>query len=296
MSKHKFNSSMFEKIKDSLNKEKGNGGGGTYANIMKFPVGHTYTLRLIPNLEDPEKTFFKHYTHGWSSVSTGAYVSTLSLNTFGEPDPITDTFWRLIKSKDPAEKELGKMIRRKDQWLINVYVHDDPANPENNGTVKILKIGNQLKDIIDDALTGEGAEDFGSRIFDLTKSGANFKIKAESSGEYVTFKSSKFYNNPVIDLSDDEIDKIYESVHNLEELHPAKTYEEQKEMLDIHFYGKSSTSAPTQSTGAVPKPSAKVSTPVNDDDDDIPFTFEGKSSAKSESYDDTDAFLASLEE
>ncbi len=295
MSKPKFNISMFEKIKESLNKEKTSNNGGTYANIMKFPVGHTYTLRLIPNLENPEKTFFQHYTHGWNSVSTGAYVSTVSLNTFGEPDPITDTFWRLIKSKDPAEKELGKLIRRKDQWLVNVYVHDDPANPENNGTVKILKLGNQLKDIIDDALTGEGAEDFGSRIFDLSKSGANFKIKAEPSGDYVTFKSSKFYNNPVIDLSDEEIEKIYESVHNLEEVFPTKTYDEQKEMLDIHFYGKSSSPTATNTAGATLK-SKPTASPAADEDDDIPFTFDKSSKAKSESYDDTDAFLASLEE
>jgi hypothetical protein len=291
--KNKFNASMFEKIKDALNKTT-ESSSSAFSNVMKFPAGKTYTLRIIPNVEDPEKTFFHHYTHGWKSKTTGSYISTLSLQTFGDRDPITETFWSLIKSDDKNEKELGKVIRRKENWFANIYVIDDPSNPENNGTVKVLRIGPQIKKIIDDALTGDGAEEFGFRIFDLGEDGANLKIKAEASGDYVTFASSGFYNKPQIKLSDEQIDNVYAEVHDLEAIYQRKTADELQEILDIHFYGKSGSSSKSEKTpSATPK---QTSTLEDDSDDDIPFDFpDKKSSASSEpSEEDIDKLLSEL--
>jgi hypothetical protein len=291
--KNKFNASMFEKIKDALNKTTESSGGGAFANVMKFPAGKTYTLRIIPNVEDPEKTFFHHYTHGWKSKTTGSYISTLSLQTFGERDPITDTFWSLIKSDDKNEKELGKIIRRKENWFANVYVIDDPSNPENNGTVKVLRIGPQIKKIIDDALTGDGAEEFGFRIFDIGEDGANLKIKAEQSGDFVTFASSGFYNKPQISLSDEQIDKIYASAYDLEAIYPKKTFDELQEILDAHFYGKKTEGV---KPSAPPVNKTQVVHDDSDSDDDIPFTFPQKSNTPSSdpSDDDIDKLLSEL--
>lgn len=296
--KTKFNASMFEKIKDALNKTNESSGNSAFSNIMKFPAGKTYTLRIVPNLEDPEKTFFHHYTHGWKSKTTGSFISTLSLQTFGERDPITETFWSLIKSDDKNEKELGKILRRKENWFVNVYVIDDPSNPENNGTVKILRIGPQIKKIIDDALSGDGAEEFGIRIFDLGSDGANLKIKAEASGDFVTFASSGFYNKPQINLSDEQIEKIYEEAHDLEAVFPQKTFDELQEILDVHFYGKSASTS-QKNTSAKPKAAVED----DDVDDDIPFDFPPKKENKPKqqesvdtSDDELDALLAEIEE
>jgi hypothetical protein len=44
--KSKFGAAMFDSIKAALNK--GNdSSGGQFSNIMSFPAGNTYTLRLI---------------------------------------------------------------------------------------------------------------------------------------------------------------------------------------------------------------------------------------------------------
>jgi len=280
----KFNASMFAKIKDALNKGNESSGSGAFANVMKFPAGKTYTLRLIPNLENFEDTFFHHYTHGWKSRSTGSFISTISLQTFGERDPITETFWTLIKSDDPKEKELGKLIRRKENWFVNVYVIDDPSNPDNNGTVKVLKVGTQLMEIIKDAMEGDGEEEYGARIFDLGPDGANLKIKAEEQGEFVTFKSSRFYNTPKIDLTDEQIDEIYSKTHDLKSIYQSKTFDELQEILDMHFYGKTKAKTPSQTPvrdgGAS---SSGSSTDFDDPDDEIPFDFPTSTSPKSSS-------------
>jgi len=278
-SKTKFNASMFEKIKDTLNKTNESSGNSAFANVMKFPAGKTYTIRLIPNLEDPEKTFFHHYTHGWKSKVTGSYISTLSLQTFNDRDPITETFWKLIKSEDPAEKELGKIIRRKENWFVNIYVIDDPSNPDNNGTVKVLKIGPQIKKIIDDALTGDGADEFGARIFDLGPEGANLKIKAEGRGDYTTFESSGFYNKPTLNLDDEEIEEIYSKAHDLEQIYPIKTFDELDEILNTHFFGKSSESERSKSPAVTSKPSTSKFDD-EDEEDEIPFNFPAKKEVK----------------
>jgi hypothetical protein len=277
--KTKFNASMFEKIKDALNKTNESSGSSAFANVMKFPAGKTYTVRLIPNLDDPEKTFFHHYTHGWKSKVTGSYISTLSLQTFNDRDPITETFWKLIKSEDQSEKELGKIIRRKENWFVNIYVIDDPSNPENNGTVKVLKIGPQIKKIIDDALTGDGADEFGARIFDLGPEGANLKIKAEGRGDYTTFESSGFYNKPVLNLDDEEIEDIYSKVHDLEQIYPVKTFDELEEILNTHFFGKSSDVEKSKPSSVVSKSTASKYD-QEDEEDEIPFDFPAKKEVK----------------
>jgi len=234
----KYNSSMFDRIKDALKKTEKTS-GGSFTNIMKFPAGHTYTLRLIPNPESIDDTFFHHYLNQWSSKKDGSFVSAISLKTFEERDPINEVRWKLYKewkSSEPAkDAKFENPIREKEAWFVNVYVVEDPANPENNGKVKILNMGPQLKAIVDDAMTGDSSDEFGAAIFDLSKDGADFKIKAEEQGVFTTYIKSRFSNKTSLDLSDDEIDAIYENVHDLKQVHVVRTFEELQTLLDEHF-------------------------------------------------------------
>lgn len=236
--KNKFGAAMFDSIKAALNK--GNESSGQFTNIMKFPAGHTYTLRLIPNVDDPKKTFYHHWVHGWNSEATGTYMSYIGLQTFNERDPINELRWKLFKEWREANpgvdnKEYKGAIQQKEQWLVNVYVIDDPNAPENNGTVKILRMGPQLKEIIDAALEGVRADELGYDIFDLTKP-HDFKIVAEKSGQFTTFKSSFFTTKSKTEFTEEEIDEIHGSIHDLEQIYPIKTAEELEEILNEHFF------------------------------------------------------------
>lgn len=291
--KYKFDASMFDKVKEALNKTS-NQGSGNFGNIMKFPAGHTYTVRLIPNLEDFEKTFFAHYVHQFNSFSTGQFIKTLSLQTFGEEDPITSYFWKCIKSKDEEVKEFAKKFRRGDEWFANVYVEEDPSNPENNGTVKVLKFGTQVKAIIDEFLEGDRSKKFGARIFDLSEDGAVFKIKAEQSGEFVKFEKS-YFEDADTGLSDDDLERVYSELHDLEQILPAKSFDELKEILDTHILCGESSDVPDKeerkplpSKAKEEKQKEKVKTQKEDkppfksaskkveveEDDDIPMDFD----------------------
>lgn len=276
MSKYQLNASMFDTIKEALNKVNDSGGGGAFPNVLRMPAGHTYTVRLLANFDNFEKTYFAHYVHAFNSFSTGQYINTISLQTFGEQDPLTDYFWKMIKGSK-EDKEIGKIIRRKDQWFINVLVEDDPANPENNGTVKVLKFGTQIKKIIDEFYEGERSKKFGLRIFDLSEKGAAFKIKAEESGEFVKFEKS-YFEDADVGYTDEQLDEIYSNTFDLEQQFPVKTVDEIQEILEIHVLnGKTEEVQEKKQPLAKPKPTAtKVVKPepvVVDEDvnDDIPF-------------------------
>ena len=270
-----FNTSMFQSIKDALASSDSKS-SATFNEIMQTRVGNTFTVRLLPFAKDPSKTFFHYYNHGWNSFSTGQYVQTLSPQTFGERDPIAEERFKVLRTGSDEEKEKMQAVRRLEKWLVNVYVVDDPANPDNNGKVKILRYGKQLQKIITEAIEGEDAEEFGPRIFDLGSDGVNFKIKVEQQGDFPTYVSSRFTAAGKVDLSEDEQKNIYDKTFDLSEVFTLKSYDELKEMFNEHYYCKTeepapSTSAPTPTeTPAEPEPVAVgANDTVEEDIDDL---------------------------
>jgi len=232
-----FNSSMFQSIKDALvsDTQKSN---TSYNEIMSCRPGNTYTVRLLPYGPDPAKTFFHYYNHGWTSFATGQYVQALSPQTFGERDPIAEERYKVLRTGNQEEKEKMQAVKRLEKWLVNVYVIDDPTNPDNNGKVKMLRYGKQLHKIVTEAIEGEDAEEFGPRIFDLGSDGASLKIKVEDQGGYPTYVSSRFTTVGSVDLTEDEQKDIYDNVFKLDEVFTLKSNDDLKAMLNEHYYCK----------------------------------------------------------
>ena len=271
-----FNTSMFQSIKDALATSESKG-SAKFNEIMPTKSGNTYTVRLLPFAKDPSKTFFHYYNHGWTSYATGQYVQTLSPQTFGERDPIAEERFKVLRTGSEEEKEKMSAVRRLEKWLVNVYVIDDPTNPDNNGSVKILRYGKQLHKIITEAIEGEDAEEFGPRIFDLGPDGVNFKIKVEQQGDYPTYVSSRFTAAGKIDLSEDEQKGIYEGAFDLNEVFTLKSYDELKDMLNEHYYCRTEeettpvTSAPVPvvETPSEPEPAVVSNDTVEEDIDEL---------------------------
>ena len=269
-----FNTSMFQSIKDALASSDSKG-SATFNEIMQTKVGNTFTVRLLPFAKDPSKTFFHYYNHGWNSFATGQYVQTLSPQTFGERDPIAEERFKVLRTGSEEDKEKMSAVRRLEKWLVNVYVIDDPVNPDNNGKVKILRYGKQLQKIITEAIEGEDAEEFGPRIFDLGSEGVNFKIKVEQQGDFPTYVSSRFTAAGKVDLSEDQQKDIYDGVFDLTEVFTLKSYDDLKEMFNEHYYCKTEDSAPETTapvpdvTPTEPEPVAVANDTVEEDIDDL---------------------------
>jgi len=260
-------SSMFDSIKSALAADNDNN-NSAIGDILKTPPGNTFTVRLLPYAKDPSKTFFHYYQHGWNSFATGQYTSAISLQTFGERDPIAEERYKILRTGNEEEKEKAKAIMRSEKWLVNVYVVNDPVNPENNGKVKMLRYGKQIHNIITDAIEGEDAAELGPRIFDLGPNGVNFRVKVEKQGDFPTYVSSKFGMPSAIDnLDEDKHEVIYDNVFDLTSVFSVKSVGELKTMMDEHYYVRDASADNNVVKDVVvntPIESAPVATPVTE--------------------------------
>ena len=294
-----FTSSMFENLKTAL--EKDNSGGSSYKDIMRFEKNKTYTVRLLPNIKDATKTFFHYYSYAWESFSTGQYITNVSPTTFGDRDPIGEYKFRISKHGTPEEKQKAESIMRRESWLVNAYVIDDPTNPANNGTIKLARFGRQINKIVMDAINGDDADQFGSRIFDLSESGCNLRIKVDVQGDFPTYVSSKFLMpSEVPDVTTKKaMNELYSSIIDLETIFRVKSYSDLEEVLNEHFHCVVGGGSVNELVNEVSVPTQKAPTVTKEDstpdDDDIPF---GSSDTEDDVFDDDKVkeLLAGLDE
>lgn len=232
----KYTSSLFESIKEALNKNTPT--ESSFKDFMKTEVDKTYIVRLIPNVNNPERTLFHYYNHTWKSNLSNNIVSVLCPNTYGEKCPIDEYRSKIYNSKDQNEIDKMRPIKRNENWLVNVFVVKDPTNPENQGKVKILRYGRQLSRIIESAISGDDSDEFGSKIFDLSENGCNLKIKVEKNeGGYPTYVGSKFMFPSVLEGGTDT-DSLYSSIHELDSIFEHKSYDEIKKLFGTHYLGE----------------------------------------------------------
>ena len=236
-----YTTSMFDQIKTALNKSDQGGGNRQYRNILKLEVGNVYTVRLVPNVDDPSKTFFRYFSHAWESFSTGQYMSAVSPTTWNKKDPIAEARFSLLKHGTEEEKEKAAKIIRRESWLANVYVINDPTNPDNNGKVKLLRFGKQIYKVIMEAIEGDDSDEFGARIFDLGPDGCNFKVKVERQGDFPTYVSSRFATPSKIEgMTEDKTNEVLEGIADLESVYTIKSEDELRQVLNEHFYCRDS--------------------------------------------------------
>jgi len=259
-----FTASMFESIKGALTKNNETA-SSKIKDYLRCEVGNTYTVRLLPNVKDPSKTFFHYYSYGWNSLTTGQLVTAISPTTWNQRDPIAEERYRVLRNGTEKEKEKALAIKRRENWLVSVYVINDPVNADNNGKIKLLRFGRQLHKIVMDAIEGEEAAELGPRIFDLSPKGCNLRIKVEKQGDYPTYVSSKFSTPKEIEgLEEDDFKKIYNNAFDLESYVSVKSYDELKTILDEHYHGTKdvddTADAPVQVTTSAPTPVAKKAT------------------------------------
>lgn len=243
----KYNSNLFDSLKDALS-TKENTSENSFKDFLKFEPDKTYLIRLLPNLENIKGTRFHYYQHVFKSNVNGKYVSVLCPHTYGEKCPIDEYRSKVYAAKNEVLIDQSKPLKRTEKWLYNAYVIKDPTNPENQGQVKIVNAGTQLHKIIQNAIDGDDAEEFGAdKIFNLSPTGCNLKVKVEKNdGGYPTYVSSKFTSPSEIEGLDD-IDEVYNQFKSLDTIFQQKSYEEIKKLLDVHFFGKDETTSTSES-------------------------------------------------
>jgi hypothetical protein len=212
-------------------------------NILQLEPGNTYIVRLVPFIKKPESTFVSFHNHGWESKKNGRYISIPCLKTWGKGEkcPTCEIRFAELKIGTDAAKAKARLLRQKTTNFVNLYMIETP-NADDKGKVKILRYGAELDKIIKAAVTGEDADEFGMRVFDLSPEGVDFRIKVDTKGQgkeaMPTYAMSKFVSKKHdLGLSQTEIQAIYDSAHDLTALVPErKSAAEIEKALNEHYF------------------------------------------------------------
>ena len=195
--------------------------------------GNGYAIiRFLPAPDGEDLPWARIWNHGFQGPG-GWYIEN-SLTTLGQKDPVSEYNSQLWNSGIEANKEVARKQKRRLNYTSNIYIIKDPANPQNEGQVKLFRYGKKIFDKINDLMNPEFEDESPVNPFDLWE-GANFKMKIRKVEGYSNYDKSEF-DTPSALLEDDErMEEIWNSQFSLKELVSAdkfKSYDELKEKLD----------------------------------------------------------------
>jgi hypothetical protein len=196
----------------------------------------------------------KMYDHGFVGPSGKWYIEN-SLTTLGQKDPVSEYNSRLWNNGTEAGKEQARKQKRRTSYYANVLVLKDPANPVNEGKVKLYKFGQKIFDKIMAAMKPEFADEDPVNPFDLFE-GANFRIKIKMVAGYWNYDSSEFERQSPLSEDNERLENVFNAQHDVHEIvspDQFKSYEELQEKLN-EVLGLTGGPAP-EPTPSAPTPS-----------------------------------------
>jgi hypothetical protein len=203
----------------------------------------TATIRFLPRVEGDEFPWARVFNHSFQGP-TGKWYIENSLTTLGENDPVGELNSRLWNSGSEANKEIARKQKRKLSYIANVYIINDPAKPENNGTVKLFKFGKKIFDKIMDKANPTFEDEKPVLVFDLWE-GADFKLRMRKVDGYSNYDQSQFNEQTEIAPTDEEKLEIVSKQFKLSEFLDKKnfkSYDELKKKLEMVLSGESAPS------------------------------------------------------
>ena len=242
-------------------------------------AGNGYAvIRFLPQPEvDGEDglPWVKIFNHGFQGPG-GWYIEN-SLTTIGQKDPVSEYNSQLWNSGVEANKEIARKQKRRLSYISNIYVVEDPKNPENEGKVFLYKYGKKIFDKINESMNPQFEDEKAINPFDMWK-GANFKLKIRKVEGYQNYDKSEFEAPSVLgDFDDDKLESIWKSEHSLKEfLAPEnfKSYDELKAKMDKVLGVDGSPPVPkttVEQAKAAPKKPAPVDVEIGEEDDDLAY-------------------------
>jgi len=213
--------------------------------------GNGYAVvRFLPPSEDNDVPFVKVFSHGFQGAG-GWYIEECP-TTVEQECPVCKMNQSLVSSHGnwdatpEKDKTLVRTRKRREGYVSNVLIIEDPQNPENEGKVMLFKYGKKIFDKLIDALSPEFKDDEPLNPFDYWE-GADFKIKIRKVEGYRNYDRSEFDAPSELFGGDDEkLSALYESQYDLREfVDPAnfKPYEFYESKLN-RVMGKSTTPKP----------------------------------------------------
>ena len=195
--------------------------------VDKAQNGHA-VIRFLPASQGETVPWVRMWSHGFQGPG-GWYIEN-SLTTLGQKDPVSEYNTKLWNSGVDSDKEVARKQKRKLQYIANIFVVSDPANPDNEGKVFLFKFGKKIFDLINDKMNPEFDDETPVNPFDLWN-GCNFRLRARKVAGFRNYDKSEFDSQTALADDDAELERIWNTQYSLEELvapDQFKSYDELK--------------------------------------------------------------------
>jgi hypothetical protein len=147
----------------------------------------------------------------------------------GKQDPVGEYNSKLWNSGREKDKEQARKQKRKLTFISNIYVVEDPANPENEGKVKLFKYGKKIFDKVFEASNPKFPDEKPFDPFDLWE-GANLKIKIKNVEGYRNYDSSTFDKQAPLFKDEKELEAVWKEETSLKEFIDPKNFKSYDEL------------------------------------------------------------------
>ena len=237
-------------------------------------------IRFLPAPEGEDMPWAKIWNHAFQGP-TGQWYIENSLTTVGQNDPVSEYNTRLWNSGVESDKEIARKQKRKLQYYSNIYVVEDPANPQNEGKVFLYRYGKKIFDKIMEAMQPAFQDETPVNPFDFWE-GANFKLKIRKVDGYWNYDKSEFAAPAALFVNDDDIEALWKTQHSLADFTgPSnfKSYDELKTRLDAVLAGTVTVGKAEDVMEDAPVAEPKVDTApapaptVSEEDDDDAMSY-----------------------
>ena len=186
-------------------------------------------VRFLPAPDGEDLPWAITWNHGFQGPG-GWYIEN-SLTTLGQKDPVSEYNSQLWNSGIEANKEIARKQKRRLTYISNVYVIKDPANPQNEGTIRLYKFGKKIWDKLNDKMNPQFEDETPVNPFDLWE-GCNFKIKIRKLDGFSNYDKSEFENASPLDEDEAKMEEIWKGEHSLEEFTDQKNFKSYAELKE----------------------------------------------------------------
>ena len=260
-------SNSLDKLLGAVQADSGGGEKKSYKDDRLWkPVmdksGNGYAvIRFLPAVEGEDMPWAKVWNHAFQGP-TGQWYIENSLTTVGQNDPVSEMNSAYWNSGVESDKEIARKQKRKLQYFANIFVVEDPANPQNEGKVMLYRFGKKIFDKCMEAMQPAFKDETAVNPFDFWE-GANFKLKLRMVEGYWNYDKSEFSApSPLFD-DDDQLEEVWKKQYPLSEFTSEtnfKSYDELKKRLDTVLVGTVKVGNATEVMEDVPWDEPKVDT------------------------------------
>ena len=198
------------------------------ATVDKSGNGYA-VIRFLPAPEGNDIPWVQYWSHGFQGP-TGRWYIEKSLTSIGQSDPVSDANSKLWATGTKKNQELVRKRKRKLNYVANILVVKDSANPENNGKNFLYRFGKKIFDKIHAAMEPQFEDEEPLNPFDFWE-GANFKLKIRKVDGQRNYDHSVFDSpSALFDGDEKELEALYEKTYDLNDFIDPKNYKSYEEL------------------------------------------------------------------